>query len=80
MANGNSPQEQKADGSGAAQESADERDRLARLKAEQSRKIQALRLNRARICEQLARSSNERYTQLLNSELEQIDSELTKLL
>jgi hypothetical protein len=79
MENGNSTQEQKAGVSGAAQESAEDRDRLARLKAEQTRKLQALKLTRARICEQLARSSSDRYTQLLNSELEQIDSELTRL-
>jgi hypothetical protein len=79
MENGNPTQEQKAEVSGVAQETAEDRDRLARSKAEQTRKVQALRMTRARICEQLARSGNDRYTQLLNSELEQIDSELTKL-
>lgn len=47
--------------------------------AEQARKVQALKLNRARICEQLSRSSNERYIQMLNSELQQIESDLAKL-
>jgi hypothetical protein len=36
-------------------------------------------LTRARICEQIARTSNERYTLLLNTELQQIDGELAKL-
>lgn len=52
---------------------------LARLQAEQARKVQALKLNRARIREQLARTTNERYTTLLNSELEHIEADLAKL-
>jgi hypothetical protein len=51
----------------------------ARHKAEQARKVQALQLTRARIREQLARSSHERYTVLLNTELQQIEAELAKL-
>ena len=43
------------------------------------RKVQALKLNRARIREQLSRTSNERYTLLLNTEMQQIDGELAKL-
>ncbi len=62
-----------------SQEVVDERERLGRLKAEEARKVQALQLTRARIREQLSRTSNERYTLLLNTELEQIDSELSKL-
>jgi hypothetical protein len=62
------------------QEIVDEKERLGRLKAEEIRKIQALKLTRARICEQLSRTTNERYTLLLNTELQQIDSELAKLL
>ena len=61
------------------QEIVDEKERLGRLKAEELRQIQALKLTRARICEQIARTSNERYTLLLNSELQQIDGELAKL-
>ena len=61
------------------QEIVDEKERLGRLKAEEIRKIQALKLTRARICEQLSRTTNERYTLLLNTELQQIDSELAKL-
>lgn len=62
-----------------SQEVVDEKERLGRLKAEEARKVQALRLTRARICEQLSRTSNERYTLLLNTELQQIDGELSKL-
>jgi len=62
-----------------SQEAVDEKERLGRLKAEAARKVQALTLTRARIREQLVRSNNERYTLLLNTELQQIDGELTKL-
>jgi hypothetical protein len=62
-----------------AQEIADTKERQGRLKAEEARKVQALQLTRARIREQLARTSNERYTLLLNTELQQIDGELSKL-
>ena len=61
------------------QEILDNKERLGRLKAEEARKVQALQLTRARIREQLARTSNERYTILLNTELQQIDGELAKL-
>ncbi len=61
------------------QEVVDEKERVGRIKAEVARKVQALTLNRARICEQLARTSNERYTLLLNTELKQIEGELSKL-
>jgi hypothetical protein len=62
-----------------AQEIVDEKERVGRLKAEEARKVQALQLTRARIREQLARTSNERYTLLLNTELQQIESDLAKL-
>jgi hypothetical protein len=61
------------------QEVFDAKERLGRLKAEEARKVQALQLTRARIREQLSRTSNERYTSLLNTELQQIDGELAKL-
>ena len=61
------------------QEVIDSRAQEARLRAEEARKVQALKLTRARICEQLSRTSNERYTTLLNTELQQIDGELEKL-
>jgi hypothetical protein len=61
-----------------SQEVVDENERLGRVKATETRKVQALTLTRARICEQISRTSNERYTLLLNSELQQIDSDLAK--
>jgi hypothetical protein len=61
-----------------SQEIVDETERLDRHNAEEARKVQALKLTRARVCEQLTRTSNERYTLLLNSELQQIDGELKK--
>ncbi len=63
-----------------SQEIVDEKERVDRLKAEEARKVQALKLTRARVREQLTRTSSERYTLLLNSELKQIDGELAKLI
>ena len=60
-------------------ETADEKLIKERLKAEQKRKIQALNLNRARISEQLSRTTNERYKAMLTTELQSIESELAKL-
>ena len=62
-----------------AQEVVDDNARAGRLKAEEARKVQALQMTRARIREQLSRTSNERYTSLLNTELQQIEAELAKL-
>ena len=62
-----------------SQAGAEVREQRARQDAADLRKIQALKLTRARICEQLSRSSSERYTSLLNSELQQIEGELLKL-
>ncbi|HVP64467.1 MAG TPA: hypothetical protein VMT82_06210 [candidate division Zixibacteria bacterium] len=50
-----------------------------REKAENARKVQALKLNIARIREQLDRTSNERYQQMLNNELEHLQAELSSL-
>jgi hypothetical protein len=61
-----------------SQEMFDEKERLGRLHAEEARKVQALKMTRARVCEQMSRTSNERYTLLLDSELKQIDGELAK--
>ena len=62
-----------------SQAGAEVREQQARQDAADLRKVQALKLTRARICEQLSRSSSERYTSLLNSELQQIEGELLKL-
>ena len=40
---------------------------------------QSLELNRARVLEQLKRSQNSRYTEMLNKELEQLERELGSL-
>jgi len=57
----------------------DEKDALKRQNAEKMRKIQGLQLNRARIREQIERSTNERYKELLGRELEQLEQELKQL-
>jgi hypothetical protein len=62
-----------------SQAGAEVREQQARQDAADLRKVQALKLTRARICEQLSRSSSERYTSLLNTELQQIEGELLKL-
>ena len=61
------------------QEMVEDKQVTTRLKAEEMRKVQALRMTRARLREQLSRTSSERYTMLLNVELQQIESELAKL-
>jgi hypothetical protein len=59
--------------------SQEEKDAAKRLNADKLRKIQALKLNRARICEQIERSTNDRYKDLLGRELEHVDHELKQL-
>lgn len=59
--------------------SQDEKDALKRQNAEKMRKIQGLKLNRARIREQIERSNNERYKELLGRELEHLEHELKQL-
>ena len=59
--------------------SQEEKDALKRQNAEKMRKIQALKLNRARIREQIERSTNDRYKELLGRELEHVDQELKQL-
>jgi hypothetical protein len=57
----------------------EEKDALKRQNAEKMRKIQGLQLNRARIREQIERSTNERYKELLGRELEHLEQELKQL-
>jgi hypothetical protein len=57
----------------------DEKDALKRQNAEKMRKIQGLQLNRARIREQIERSTNDRYKELLGRELEHLEQELKQL-
>lgn len=59
--------------------SQDEKDALKRQDAEKMRKIQALKLNRARIREQIERSTNDRYKELLGRELDHLEQELKQL-
>jgi len=57
----------------------EEQDALKRQNAEKMRKIQGLQLNRARIREQIERSTNDRYKELLGRELEHLEQELKQL-
>lgn len=59
--------------------SQEEKDALKRQNAEKMRKIQGLKLNRARIREQIERSTNDRYKELLGRELEHLEQELKQL-
>jgi hypothetical protein len=59
--------------------SQEEKDALKRQNAEKMRKIQGLKLNRARIREQIERSTNDRYKDLLGRELEHLEQELKQL-
>jgi hypothetical protein len=54
----------------------EEKDRLARIKAEKMREIQALKLTLARIREQMERTTQDRYKQLLETELKHVEQEL----
>lgn len=55
------------------------REELARQQAEKVRKVQAINLARARVREQLERSTNSRYVDLLNVELKHLEDELQAL-
>ena len=57
----------------------EERERLSRDRAEKLRSLQALNLSRARVVEQLERSTNDRYQQMLKTELAHLDAEIRKL-
>ena len=59
--------------------SQEEKDKLSREKADKARTVQALKLNRARIREQMERSTNDRYKELLGRELEHLEQELKQL-
>jgi hypothetical protein len=59
--------------------SAEQKDKLTKLKAERARKLQGLTLMRARVREQLERSQNTRYVEVLQRELEQIEKQIQDL-
>ena len=63
----------------AAITSAEQKDIITKKKAERARKLQGLTLMRARVKEQLERSQNPRYVEVLRSELEQIDKQIQEL-
>ena len=58
--------------------SEDER-RQARERGEKQKERRALELKRARVLEQLGRSPNPRYTEMLRKELRQLEAELAQL-
>ena len=59
--------------------SAEQKDLLTKQKAERARKLQGLTLMRARVREQLERSQNTRYVEVLRNELEQIEKQIKDL-
>ena len=58
---------------------AGDKDEADRQKAEKTRKVQAINLACARVREQLERSANPRYVELLNAELKHLEDELQAL-
>jgi len=61
------------------QNAAVSKDEIDRQKAEKTRKVQAIKLARARVSEQLERTTNPRYAELLNAELKHLEDELKAL-
>ena len=59
--------------------SEEERERLSRERVEKLRHVQALQMNRARVVEQLGKTSNERYRGMLQQELDFLQAEIEKL-
>ncbi len=55
---------------------AEDKERLTQEKAERARKMQALNLMRARVQEQIQRSQNARYNEVLQRELDHIEKQL----
>ena len=57
----------------------EEKERISREKASKVRELQALRLSCARVREQLQRSQNPRYSELLERELRHLEVQLTEM-
>ena len=57
----------------------EERERLSREHIEKIRQTQALQMNRARVVEQMAKTTSERYRGMLQQELEFLQAEIQKL-
>ena len=55
-----------------------EKERVSREKAIRMREVQSLKLSCARVKEQLQRSQNSRYSELLQRELRHLESELAR--
>lgn len=58
---------------------AEDKERLTQEKAQRARKVQALQLMRARVREQMERSQNDRYIEVLKHELDHIEAQLAEL-
>jgi hypothetical protein len=56
-----------------------ERERLSHERVEKLRQVHALEMNRARVVEQMGKTSNERYRGMLEQELEFLQAEIRKL-
>jgi hypothetical protein len=56
-----------------------ERERLSHERMEKLREVQALQMNRARVVEQMEKTTNERYRGMLQQELNFLQSEIDKL-
>jgi len=57
----------------------EDRQRLSRERADKLRSLQALNLSRARVVQQLDRCTNDRYREMLQTELAHLDAEIQKL-
>jgi hypothetical protein len=59
--------------------SEEERERLSREHIAKLRQVHALQMNRARVVEQLGKTSNDRYRGILQQELDFLQKEIHKL-
>lgn len=57
----------------------EDRQRLSKERADKMRSIQALKMSRARVQQQLERCTNDRYREMLQKELVHLESEIQKL-
>jgi hypothetical protein len=57
----------------------EDRSRLSKENAEKSRTLQALKLSRTRVVQQMELCANERYRSMLEKELSYLDGEISKL-
>jgi hypothetical protein len=57
----------------------EEKQRVSRVKAGHMREVQTLKLSCARVREQMQRSHNTRYSELLERELRHLETELARL-